>query len=192
MKRFMIGLVLFGCIAGAASAHRMDLDCYAEGNEIVIEAWTGRDDVVVGGEVAITAEDGTILIQGKTDDQGRFRWKPGAVQSISISVYAGEGHKKSLDISQEDLSALLAEANAAPPAPEAAEGEPVQGEVKIESKPAGRSSKSISTQNAFGTPERVVIGLTFISAFAAVWMANRNSKKLDRIIESLNKHESGN
>lgn len=192
MKRNIIWLVLLGCISGAAWAHRMDLDCYAEGSELVIEAWIGRDDIVEGGEVTITADDGSILAQGTTDNQGRFRWKPDPVQSISISVYAGEGHKKSLDISLEDLTALLAEANAALPASVESEGDAIQGEGEMEPTPSRRSSKSISTQNAFGTPERVVIGLTFISAFAALWTAHRNSRKLDRIIELLNKYESGN
>jgi hypothetical protein len=161
-------------IASESFSHRMDVAYQFTDGELIIEAWSGADEAVVDGEVTITANDGTIIHTGKTDAEGFYRWRPETSQDITVSVYAGEGHKKTVQISKEVFNTI-----------------PQQPHENTPSLSNQNSSKTssirVSTEDRFGTPERIVLGFTLLASLAAAWMSFRNSKKLTEI-ESIMKN----
>jgi len=186
MKQILFIISAISIIPCLAHAHRMDIDCYIQGNALVIEAWVGKDDAVVDGEVSITNSEGAVLTTGTTDKQGRFPWQPQTMQDITITIYAGEGHKKKLEISQAELTELFSTISLNAPVDKTTSPE----SNKAISKPGASSRRSISTKNAFGTPERITIALSFLAALTAAWISYRNNKTLKEIQKALQNNES--
>lgn len=80
-----------------ALAHRLNVFAWLEGQNIMVECGFNRSSPVRGGQVIVfDAADGKELLQGRTDDQGRFVFAvPDAVRQghgLRIEVNAGEGH----------------------------------------------------------------------------------------------------
>ncbi len=186
MKKLLLIISIIAIMPCLAHAHRMDIDCYMQDNALVIEAWVGKDDAVVDGEVSITNSEGAILTTGTTDKQGRFSWQPQTMQDITITIYAGEGHKKTLEISQAELTELFSAVNLNEPENNAASPDSTNAPVQ----PGASSRRSISTKNAFGAPERITIALSFLAALTAAWLSYRNNKTLKEIQKALQNNES--
>ncbi len=168
---------------GHVSAHRMDLACSVDGRDLLIETWTGGDEPVVDGEVTIKADDGTILATGKTDEKGIFRWMPNEYRTVTVTVYGGQGHQESITLRQEEMKSLFTPVDRSPSSIQKI------GDHSHPVRPS-QSPKRISTQNTFGTPERVILGLTLILAAMAAWMSYRNSQKLSALDAWVRNRES--
>ncbi len=186
MKQLLLIIGAITILPCLTYAHRMDIDCYMQDNTLVIEAWVGKDDAVVDGEISITNSEGVVLTTGTTDKQGRFSWQPQTMQDITITIYAGEGHKKKLDISQAELTELFSTVNL---------NASVDNTINPDSSNApaqstASSRRSISTENAFGAPERITIALSFLAALTAAWLSYRNNKTLKEIQKALQNNES--
>ncbi len=182
----MFGLLFLSSVW--AQAHQLDLACKAEGEELVIEAWMGRDEIVQEGDVTILSSEGSVLAMGKTNEEGIFRWKPESMQSITIEVYAGRGHNQSITIEEEELRELFdtgieeTEAEAA--------SEDLEETTKTPSSiNTARERRSISSRDD-DTPMKVVLGLVFLLSAVSAWFSYRNSKKLSELEDQIKKHES--
>jgi hypothetical protein len=186
MKQLLLIIGAIAIMPCLSHAHRMDIDCYIQGNTLVIEAWVGKDDAVIDGEVSITNSEGAVLTTGTTNKQGRFSWQPQTMQDITITIYAGEGHKKKLEISQAELTELFKTTNLNSPIVDATSAV----STNTLSKPGASSKRSISTKNAFGAPERITIALSFLAALTAAWLSYRNNKTLKEIKKALQNNES--
>lgn len=82
---------------GNASAHRVNIFAWLEGDSILVECGFNRSSPVREGLVTVfDATDGKELLQGRTDATGLFRFPvPGTVRQghgLRIEVNAGEGH----------------------------------------------------------------------------------------------------
>ncbi|MBI1386986.1 MAG: hypothetical protein GC154_00880 [bacterium] len=194
MKKGSIFTLFLLLAVASASAHRMDLAYYMEGEDLVVEAWLGRDEPVVEGDVTVAGSDGTVLIEGKTDDKGVFRWAIPEERDLKITVFAGRGHQGEVEIMKEDLAVLRA---SMPPdeQPEYAREESAGATNVATTAPAPRvappsRSALISTQDRFGMPERTVIGLVFIFSAAAAWLSYQNNRRLKALEDRLNARES--
>lgn len=96
-----------------AQAHRVNIFAYVDGNDIVVECGFNKSQKVRQGQIEVTdAATGDILLRGKTNDQGMFRFPvPSqareAAHDLRIHINAGEGH-------QNDWTVAAAEFVAAP------------------------------------------------------------------------------
>jgi nickel transport protein len=135
-------------LTGPALAHRVNMFAYVEGDEVVVECSYSRSERVRFGDVEVTnAATGALLLTGKTDEKGTFRFPvPPAARAakadLKIVLRAGEGHQTGGVIKADEyLSA--APAATVQPAPAAApamsENAPVLPAAKPSDAPTGVS-----------------------------------------------------
>ncbi|MHC1635344.1 MAG: hypothetical protein ACXQTS_01795 [Candidatus Methanospirareceae archaeon] len=72
------------------SAHRMYVNYKV--SEVEVYAWYGGGAKVVGGDVKVYRSDGSLYIEGKTDESGIFRFKPEVGESYRV-VVESVGHR---------------------------------------------------------------------------------------------------
>jgi len=77
------------------NAHRMHVDYKI--NEIEIYAWYSGGEKVVNGDVKVYRSDGSLYIEGRTDENGTFRFKPEIGESYRV-VVESIGHRAECDV----------------------------------------------------------------------------------------------
>ncbi|SFJ00782.1 nickel transport protein [Desulfomicrobium apsheronum] len=99
MRSLFLLLVFALLTSGPALAHRVNIFAYVDGNEIVAECSYSKSKRVRHGTIEVRdAVTGQTLLQGRTDEEGLFRFpvpdqarKTGA--DLRILLQAGEGHQ---------------------------------------------------------------------------------------------------
>lgn len=94
-------LLLLCALLGAvdAWAHRVNIFAYVEGPDVVVECGYSKSKRVREGSVEVfDATTGSLLLSGKTDDQGMFRFAVpeqarAARADMRLVLKAGEGHQ---------------------------------------------------------------------------------------------------
>lgn len=157
-------------------AHRLDAAASYVDGALVIEAWFADGSPASESEVTISDEEGAALVIGEMDANGFYRWPVDEPLALNVNVYAGLGHNQTLSFTREEMVSIMALAET----PATQETPPRGGGSARE-----RGAAAISTQDRFGAPERVVLGMTFILAAAAAWLSYRNSERLRVIQERL-------
>jgi nickel transport protein len=100
------------CPSTPALAHRVNIFAFVDGSAIQVECAFSRSNKVRQGKLSISdAATGEPLVQGLTNDQGEYRFRPpedflGSGHGLTISLNAGEGHQAVWSISPEELQAL--------------------------------------------------------------------------------------
>lgn len=153
--------VLFICLglllwpAAFAEAHRVNLFAWREGDAVRVEASFNRSSPVRSGAIKVLdAATGALLLEGRTDEAGRFSFPaPEAARrghGLRLLLDAGEGHAARWDMEAEEFAPLRGEPGAPPsggiagwpetrmpPAPPRAPDErPARGENAAASTPA--------------------------------------------------------
>ncbi len=106
---YLLPLLLILGPALPALAHRIQVIAYPSENEIIVEATVGNNNepVLTGSEVTVSkGTKGTILLQGQTDSQGRFKFPIPALEpntDLLITVNSGLGHLGSKTLTAEEL-----------------------------------------------------------------------------------------
>lgn len=110
----------------SALAHRVNIFAWTEGSEIVAECgFNGGNKVKQGQVVVFDAATGAKLLDGRTDDDGVYRFPisaEGKAHGVRIVVKAGEGHQNEWTVEAAELATIQpgtadAPAPAASPAP---------------------------------------------------------------------------
>ncbi|EGB14831.1 hypothetical protein DND132_1624 [Pseudodesulfovibrio mercurii] len=87
------------CLAAVSEAHKVNIFAYVDGDRIVTDSGYSRTSRVHQGEVEVyDAATGTLLLSGKTDDQGQFAFViPAAAREkkmdLRLLLKAGQGHQ---------------------------------------------------------------------------------------------------
>ena len=107
MKRFIYGLavaVLCSFVAlPAAQAHKVTIFAWAEGNRLFTERKFSGGKMVKAGKVAVFDSSGTLLLEGRTDENGAFDFKVPSIADLKIVLTAGMGHQNSWQLSAAEL-----------------------------------------------------------------------------------------
>jgi cobalt/nickel transport system permease protein len=142
--------------AGPAHAHRLEADCQVlPGGRVQIESWFDPGDGRPrGARVQVFRPDGSLLAEGKTDDQGVFVFSCREAEPLRVVVNAGAGHRKEFMIRKEKLEQIAPAGTQDPPPP---------------SHPSRVSIKD------------VLIGVGFLLALAAFVLSLRNARRLDEL-----------
>ena len=128
-------LVVLFCFSGVSSAHRVNVFAYVDVDAVQVECYFTRSQKVRHGTVLVTdISTGATLLEGTTDEQGLFRFRPEAEflktgHGMRILLKAGEGHQSDWEMSPEELATLSpSEQVANPPdtAQASREGQPLQ------------------------------------------------------------------
>lgn len=110
---FLLSLCALFSFTEQTFAHRVHLFAYIEGTEIVADCRFSKTSPVQHGQVqVISAEDGALLVQGKTDKEGicRLPIPAGILQKpadMRLLLKAGEGHQAEWLVSAHELRAPL-------------------------------------------------------------------------------------
>ena len=114
---FLTGIYL---VAGPASAHRVNLFAWIEGDTVFLESKFAGGRKVKAGKVIVTDPAGRELLRGVTDDQGEFSFKIPEHTDLKIILIAGQGHQAEWTIPAPEIeqtpAAALKESNAGKPA----------------------------------------------------------------------------
>jgi nickel transport protein len=134
-----VGKALVACLglllmASAANAHRVVVFAWVEGDTVFTESkFSGGRKVHEGAILVYDDHTGEKLLEGKTNDEGEFSFKPPRKAALRIVLEAGTGHKGEWIVPEEELSGVEIQEAAA----EAPETSQAQKQEKISS---GRAS----------------------------------------------------
>ena len=109
-RLWCMALCLVFAEASFASAHRVNIFAFVDGDAVQVECGFNRSQKVKQGTVEVfDATTGARLLQGTTDDNGVFRFPVTAElrdagHDLNIRIIAGEGHQNQWKLSKEDFS----------------------------------------------------------------------------------------
>ena len=109
-RLWCMALCLVFAGASFASAHRVNIFAFVDGDAVQVECGFNRSQKVKQGTVEVfDATTGARLLQGTTDDNGVFRFPVTAElreagHDLNIRIIAGEGHQNQWKLSKEDFS----------------------------------------------------------------------------------------
>lgn len=107
MKRLLTGLavaLLCSFVAlPAARAHKVSVFAWAEGDRVFTESKFSGGRMVNAGKVEVFDSSGTLLLAGRTDENGAFAFKAPSITDLKIVLTAGMGHQNSWQLSAAEL-----------------------------------------------------------------------------------------
>ena len=117
MKRvsLKISIVTLFCICvlltmvGSASAHRVNVFAWVEGNVIHVEGKFSGGKKVKAGKITVIDPQGVELLSGRTDDQGKFSFKVPKRTDLRIVLSAGQGHQGEWTLREDEMKELPSE-----------------------------------------------------------------------------------
>ena len=98
------------CMAAASEAHKVNIFAYVDGDRIVTDSGYSRTNRVHHGDVEVyDAATGTLLLNGKTDDQGTFAFViPEAAREnkmdLRLLLKAGQGHQAEWTVAYDEFA----------------------------------------------------------------------------------------
>ncbi len=98
----LICLVVCGGVA-PAWAHKVNIFAYAEDGKVYTESYFADGQKVIGASIEVLDENGTKLLEGKTDDKGIFAFPLAQKQTLTIVVNASMGHKNSYVLKKDEM-----------------------------------------------------------------------------------------
>ena len=80
-------------VVDSASAHRVNVFAWVEGDTIYVESKFAGGKKVKSGKIVVTDPRGNKLLSGQTNDQGEFSFKLPKRIDLKIVLIAGQGHQ---------------------------------------------------------------------------------------------------
>ena len=79
--------------AGSASAHRVNVFAWVEGDTVYVESKFAGGKKVKAGKIIVVDAKGVERLSGRTNDQGEFSFKVAEPADLIIRIAAGQGHQ---------------------------------------------------------------------------------------------------
>lgn len=89
---------------GSASAHRVIVFAWAEGDTIFVESKFAGGKKVKSGKIQVLDSKGVELVADRTNDQGEYSFKAPKPMDLKILIVAGQGHQGEWSIGADELS----------------------------------------------------------------------------------------
>lgn len=156
LKVVLLFLAFEALSAASASAHRIIVFAWVEGDTVFVESKFPGSKPVKGGKVHVSDLTGNELASGLTGEQGRFSSKLARRTDLRIRVNAGQGHQGEWIVRTKAFED-------SPP-------EKAADKLPVEQLPYSRSKPSSQPEVGFGNGE----------AFSGI-----NAKKMEAVIESV-------
>jgi len=103
----------------SASAHRVNIFAYVEGNQVVVECSFSKTRPVRAGQITVYAgASDQILLTGTTDDAGVFRFPvpdQAKTTGLRLALQAGEGHANQWTMDPGEFASAPSPTPQAPP-----------------------------------------------------------------------------
>lgn len=120
LRPALLGLILlFLWPAAFARAHRVNIFAWLEEDAVQVECGFNRSSPVRDGAIKVLdAATGALLLEGRTDDAGKFSFPaPEAARrghGLRLLLDAGEGHAARWDMEAEEFASLRGEPGSPP------------------------------------------------------------------------------
>ena len=103
---FALVFVLFLALASTAFGHKVYLFAWIEGDTVYTESYLSGKKKVRGGLVKVFDPAGRKLLEGKTDEKGKFSFKIPRNTDLRIVLEATMGHKAEFFLKADDVSGI--------------------------------------------------------------------------------------
>lgn len=104
----LLSLVLFGSlitmVSSNASAHKVNIFAYVEGDMVYTESYFPDGKKVEGGIIEVYDSQGNKLLEGKTTEEGLFDFKLPKKEDLKIVLIASMGHRNSYTLSASEMA----------------------------------------------------------------------------------------
>ena len=131
LAALLLAVALLLVLQTPALAHRVNIFAWTEGPQVAVKCGFSGGNSVRNGEITVyDAADGRVLLTGRTDTEGLFRFDippKGREHGLRIRINAGEGHQNEWLLEAAELASAPAAAPA--PAPTAAQAAPRHAET---------------------------------------------------------------
>ena len=84
-------------------AHKVNIFAYVEGNMVYTESYFSDGTKVEGGVVEVYDSLGNKLLEGKTNKDGQFNFKPPKKDDLKIVLLASLGHRNFYTLPADEL-----------------------------------------------------------------------------------------
>ncbi len=123
-------IIILLCLASNVYAHKVSIYAYAEDGMVFSEGYFADGSRSRNSRVEVVeAETGKKLLEGTTDDNGRFSFKIPGVASLRLILHAGMGHQNDYTLSREEITEAMEKG------PEAGDQGPVVNRRETEDNP---------------------------------------------------------
>jgi nickel transport protein len=101
--------MLFLSLASSAFAHATTLWCYVENNQVYVEAFFMGGKKVQDAQVIVVNDKGEKMLEGKTDKEGKFNFKPSYQGDMTILLKVDQAHNADFELTKQDFLDAAAE-----------------------------------------------------------------------------------
>ncbi len=105
LKRSLFLTMLFLLLVAPAFAHSIKVSAYARGGSVFVAGHYPDDRPVANGRVLVEDSTGEELLEGRTDENGRFRFPIPKIDTLRITVGDMLGHRATVRLRQSVLEA---------------------------------------------------------------------------------------
>jgi len=100
-KRAYVFMVLLGI--SLVHAHRVNIFTQTQGDKIVCQCFYNDGKPVHDQGIQVRTSNGTVIAEGKTDDEGMYSFAPSVREDLKIVLNAGMGHTAETTVKKENL-----------------------------------------------------------------------------------------
>ncbi|WP_305046541.1 carboxypeptidase regulatory-like domain-containing protein [Geoalkalibacter sp.] len=105
-QRFPTALLLIFALllpSAPAWAHKVNIFAYVEGKTVYTESYFSAGKPVREGRVQVFDSNREPLLDGRTDEEGRFSFPVPKIDDLTIVIEVGMGHKNSFQLKKSAL-----------------------------------------------------------------------------------------
>ena len=106
---FVFFFVIFLIGINPAYAHKVMVFAWVDGNTVFTQSKFSGGKKVKGGKIAVYNTHKKILLEGKTDNEGKFSFEVPEKTTLKIVLYAGTGHRAEWTVPKEDIEEISEE-----------------------------------------------------------------------------------
>ncbi len=103
-------LVAFSCLifVPLANAHKVNIFAYAEDGRVYAEGYFVDGTKTKNSAIEVfDGKDGTKLLEGKTDEEGKFSFQIPKATSLKLVLHASMGHQSEFTIGEDEVKAAM-------------------------------------------------------------------------------------
>jgi nickel transport protein len=140
----LVLMIIFSLVGiGVADAHKVTIFAWAEGDTVYTESKFSGGKRVKDGKVEVFDGQGSLLLDGRTNDNGEFSFKVPTVTDLNIVLTAGMGHQNSWKLAADELGEGVVDPTATEPVPSGPAVSPSLQEATPMAAGPGLSAKDI-------------------------------------------------
>ncbi len=102
---WLVGICIFGLLLApnAALAHKVTVFAWVEGHTVFTESKFSGGRVAKNARIEVYNMAGDKLLEGQTDDQGKFAFQPPQPEALRIVLLAGAGHRNEWRVAADEF-----------------------------------------------------------------------------------------